>query len=562
MSEKVGVAVKKPESKGKDSAASKPKAEFSPSGSISSPVEQILHLQRTIGNQAVSRMIRSGAIRTKLSIGQPGDIYEQEADRVAEQVMRMTEEKQSLASGHLSLVQRQSGCPGCEEEETPISRKESGSCGGADVMSCVESHINALKGGGQSLSPSTRSFFEPRFGSDFSNVRVHTGSDAGAIATEINAKAFTTGRDIFFGAGQYLPGTTSGKNLLAHELTHVIQQSCSKREAGIARLNVNRAGYCQRFAACGGSEECPSRVSGELGRSQRDAMFVGSVSGPDSGLLVANYAVGSGDLKSDLQSNPAWANFWGQMVTNPNIQWDIIGFSDCQGGEGTNVLLRWQRAIAVNNALPQLARNQVIRFAAAPLSDCIAANTTEQGRMYNRSALIRRRITSYDFGTATVTANPFAACFDGTTVYVLKNGLSDSCPAVTGTIGAPTPAGTYLIRRQGDAQRDRWYNRDRSSWYLLEPQFTTTRSRMQLHPGSFSAGCITVTDTSCFSRLATILNGPGTVTGAGYDGYPPGNSEGVTNPASSVTGVGWLKVVSSGGCAFMRGSTAGGGSTE
>lgn len=553
MSEKVGLAVKKLESKGKEHTLAKTKTGISPSVDINSPVGQMLYLQRTIGNRAVTRLIRPGVLQAKLTIGQPGDIYEKEADRVAEQVMRMPEEKQSLVQRAVAPE---------EEEEKPIARKESGSCGGSDVMSCMESHINALKGGGQSLSHSTRSFFEPRFGSDFSHVRVHTGSDAASIATEINAKAFTTGRDIFFNTGQYSPGTTSGKNLLAHELTHVIQQSGMKKEAGITRLNVNRAGYCQRFAACGGSEECPSRVSGEIGRSQRDAMFVGSVSGPDSGLLVANFAIGSGDLKSDLQNNPAWANFWGQMVTNPNIQWDILGFSDCQGGEGTNQLLRWQRAIAVNNALPQLARNQVIRFTAAPLSDCIAANTTEQGRMYNRSALIRRRTTRYEFGPEPITANPFAACFDGTTVYVLKNGLSDSCPAVTGSIGAPTPAGIYLIRRQGDAQRDRWYNRDRSSWYLLEPQFTTTRSRMHLHPGSVSAGCITVTDASCFGRLAAILNGPGTVTGTGYDGYPPGNSEGVTNPASSVTGVGWLRVVSSGGCAFMRTSTTGGSTTR
>ncbi len=236
MSEKVGLVAKKAESKGKDSALAKTKAGISPSVDINSPVEQILHLQRTIGNRAVSRMIRSGIIQAKLTIGQPGDIYEKEADRVADQVMRMTEPQGALVNSQLSLVQRQSTCPGCEEEETPISRKESGSCGGSDVMSCVESHINALKGGGQSLSPSTRNFFEPRFGSDFSKVRVHIGTDAAAIATEINAKAFTTGRDIFFNTGQYSPGTTSGKSLLAHELTHVVQQrSCNTISHELAR---------------------------------------------------------------------------------------------------------------------------------------------------------------------------------------------------------------------------------------------------------------------------------------------------------------------------------------
>jgi hypothetical protein len=135
--------VSEAESKGKEPALAKTKAGISPSVDINSPVEQILHLQRTIGNQAVTRLIRSGVIQAKLTIGQPGDIYEQEADQVADRVMRMTEPG----------IQRQPSCPGCEEEEKNISRKESGSCGGSDVMSCVESHINALKGGGQSLSP-------------------------------------------------------------------------------------------------------------------------------------------------------------------------------------------------------------------------------------------------------------------------------------------------------------------------------------------------------------------------------------------------------------------------
>lgn len=193
-------------------------------GSNASFTDRVLHLQRTIGNREVTRLIRSGILQAKLSIGQPGDIYEQEADRVAEQVMRMPDEKQSLVNSQWSFVQRKSSCPACEEEEKPISLKASGGCGGSDVMSCVESHINALKGSGQSLSPGAREFFEPRFGADFSQVRVHNGSDAAAIATEINAKAFTTGNDIFFNTGQYSPGTSGGKSLLAHELTHTLQQ--------------------------------------------------------------------------------------------------------------------------------------------------------------------------------------------------------------------------------------------------------------------------------------------------------------------------------------------------
>lgn len=84
--------------------------------------------------------------------------------------------------------------------------------------------IESLRGGGQPLPESTRSFFEPRFGHDFSRVRVHHDARAAESARAINARAYTRGRDIVFGAGQYAPGTSSGQRLLAHELTHVIQQ--------------------------------------------------------------------------------------------------------------------------------------------------------------------------------------------------------------------------------------------------------------------------------------------------------------------------------------------------
>jgi len=98
------------------------------------------------------------------------------------------------------------------------------------VTSNIESGVNSLKGGGQPLPDSTRSYFEPRFGADFSQVRVHTDSKAADTAKSINAKAFTKGKDVVFGSGQYSPGTSSGKHLLAHELTHVVQQGNGTKE--------------------------------------------------------------------------------------------------------------------------------------------------------------------------------------------------------------------------------------------------------------------------------------------------------------------------------------------
>jgi hypothetical protein len=149
-------------------------------------------------------------IQAKLKVGQPGDIYEQEADRVADEVMRMPEPQ---VQGRV------------EEEEEPV-QMESISSKAPEVTSELQTRINALKGNGKPLPESerARAFFEPRFGYDFSKVRIHTDSRANETAQEINARAFTLGNNIVFGPGQYLPGTVLGRRLLGHELTHVLQQ--------------------------------------------------------------------------------------------------------------------------------------------------------------------------------------------------------------------------------------------------------------------------------------------------------------------------------------------------
>ncbi|MES0491500.1 MAG: DUF4157 domain-containing protein [Leptospirales bacterium] len=91
----------------------------------------------------------------------------------------------------------------------------------------VESSINSARGGGKSLSPNERSYYEPRFGADFSGVKIHTGGQANQLSKSVNAKAFTVGSDIFFGSGQYNQDTSDGKKLMAHELTHTVQQGSS-----------------------------------------------------------------------------------------------------------------------------------------------------------------------------------------------------------------------------------------------------------------------------------------------------------------------------------------------
>ncbi|MBX3051370.1 MAG: DUF4157 domain-containing protein [Caldilineaceae bacterium] len=98
---------------------------------------------------------------------------------------------------------------------------------GGDVDTDVARSIQSAKGSGQPLEERMRSSMEQGFGADFSGVRVHTGGQADALNRSLNAKAFTTGNDIFFGRGQYNPGSSGGQELIAHELTHTVQQGAA-----------------------------------------------------------------------------------------------------------------------------------------------------------------------------------------------------------------------------------------------------------------------------------------------------------------------------------------------
>jgi hypothetical protein len=177
--------------------------------------------------------------QAKLTVSQPNDPYEQEADRVAEQVMSMPEtriqracpsceneilQKKPLADQLTPLVQRQEEKP--EEEEEPVQAKREGG-NPLRLTSDANVRIQSLRGGGAPLPPSPRSFFERRFGCDFGDVRVHSDSQASEAAKSVRAQAFTFGHDIVFGQNQYSPESPDGKKLLAHELSHVIQQHAS-----------------------------------------------------------------------------------------------------------------------------------------------------------------------------------------------------------------------------------------------------------------------------------------------------------------------------------------------
>jgi hypothetical protein len=125
------------------------------------------------------------------------------------------------APGETPAVQEE---PKKEEEET-VQRK---TAGGHSIASAPSIVNEVLQGSGEPLDAETRRFMEGRFGHDFSNVRVHRGNCAEASARAVDAHAYTVGKDIVFGAGAFSPNTVAGRYLLAHELTHVLQQDAAK----------------------------------------------------------------------------------------------------------------------------------------------------------------------------------------------------------------------------------------------------------------------------------------------------------------------------------------------
>ncbi len=187
---------------------------------------QIIQLQRAIGNRAVNRLIdgvpagQPAVIQRKLTVGAADDPFEREADQVAARVL----------SGKTEAGRR--GSPAVEQmlQTRPMS-----SSGAFEVGDDFQQRLSA-SGSGRPLAPDTRAYMEDRIGADVSGVRLHTGASSEQLNREVDAQAFTHGRDIYLGASAPDLGSDPGKKLLAHELTHTLQQG------GVQRLRRHPSG--------------------------------------------------------------------------------------------------------------------------------------------------------------------------------------------------------------------------------------------------------------------------------------------------------------------------------
>jgi hypothetical protein len=188
----------------------------------------------------------------KLALGKPNDVYEQEADRVARQVVNqinspqtvqreeMPEDEEELQMKSASGTLQREEMLEDEEELQMKSMVQPQTDGEMVATPDLEASIQRARGGGQPLSENIREPMEQAFGADFSGVRVHTDGTSDQLNQSIQAKAFTTGQDVFFRQGAYQPESRGGQELLAHELTHVVQQNGGTVQRQSLTNKINR----------------------------------------------------------------------------------------------------------------------------------------------------------------------------------------------------------------------------------------------------------------------------------------------------------------------------------
>jgi hypothetical protein len=333
--------------------------------------DSIIHLQRTIGNQAVQRLMRSNVgfdfakidIQPKLKVSQPGDVYEQEADRVAEKVMRMSE-----SDSITSIPNKEEGidrkCAACEvknenKKRIEISRKLSES---ANPDGTTIDMDNVRSSSSSPLDSSAREYMDSSFDYDFSNVRIHADSTAAKLASSLDARAFTLGDNIIFGPGQYDPNSIEGKKLLAHELTHVVQQTgySHPRSSFLGSNSViggqSEAGPGETQAGVEKPKDRISKVNGQyiqrqpfpdydksdFGRRLMDSLLRQGALGPRSGPFTPQMQAIYDDALKEFQANTA------DRFLNEWVYWVNEGVADVPDPEEKESTKYWIIALAGN----------------------------------------------------------------------------------------------------------------------------------------------------------------------------------------------------------------------
>lgn len=297
---------------------------------------------------------KNAFFQAKLSVNEPDDKYEHEADAVANAVVNqpakkaVVQQKEAHPEKEKKEIQKKDSLTSEGEKKkkgTPVQTKQEGNANTASPE--ASSKIERSSGKGNPLSENTLHEMNSSFGADFSDVNVHDDSEAINMNKELNAQAFTHGRDIYFNEGKYNPQNSEGKFLLAHELTHVVQQSGS----GDTSKTVQKKPVSE-------AEESAFAINhpGEITSVQT----LGSDKIPDNEFMLWNYLVGSAELRQShknlLLSDviPRWKK---QLALRPELMINILGSASNSGRQKSNDALALKRSeelknFLTNNGLP------------------------------------------------------------------------------------------------------------------------------------------------------------------------------------------------------------------
>ena len=253
-----------------------------------------------VNESTSSQGSKASFFQAKLSIGQPYDKYEKEADAVASKVVNNQHGNSSIVQQkNISSIQRlstsmeeeklgtndarmrkdkeiqekpevQMKCASCEKEKEKMGGAVQAKSEGANTASPqLSSKITSSAGQGNALPAKTLSEMNTSFGADFSNVNIHTNTEAGQMNKQLHAQAFTHGNDIYFNNGKYSPETNGGKKLLAHELTHVVQQTGMIQKETETNVFQDIAETAGNIMSNGCRKETPVECPGNSGNFRR-----------------------------------------------------------------------------------------------------------------------------------------------------------------------------------------------------------------------------------------------------------------------------------------------------
>lgn len=320
VSRRNGTATQKGDAAGHESAAHRATVQAQPTLHVTPDSSNQSGL-RLLGGEIVQRECACGGVCPRCQamaldgarLSHPGDPSEREAERVADRMTQMP-------------APRAQAAPSISRLALPGERGDAPSAAG--------------RGGGQVLPDRVRSYFEPRFGHDFGQVRVHDGPEASRLARSLQARAFTVGRDIYFGRGQYAPDVSDGRRRLAHELTHVVQQRAADRIAGRApwaaptqpRIGGAGGAFVQRQAIL---KDAPADLPCNLAPNVA----------PPTGTRIQFTVAGTALSKAEMAKIDAFAKSWaaGDVL--------VAGFASPEGPQDLNWRLSCGRAQTVGKRL-------------------------------------------------------------------------------------------------------------------------------------------------------------------------------------------------------------------